>query len=146
MSGEARNIRRNRSTVSARVHCLPSLCFILHHFHSLISFASHLLSHGIIFPHFISNQFFPFSFCLPFNSLECACFNPFRLFIFAFTFFHAFVIVFLFHIPFHEKKSAIRLPLPLSHFCVRWPLNMVSLVFRASIWRNFLKRTYVIKV
>lgn len=104
MSGEARNIRRNRSTVSARVHCLPSLCFILHHFHSLISFASHLLSHGIIFPHFISNQFFPFSFCLPFNSLECACFNPFRLFIFAFTFFHAFVIVFLFHIPFHEKK------------------------------------------
>lgn len=44
------------------------------------------------------------------------------------------------------KKSAIRLPLPLSHFCVRWPLNVVSLVFRASIWRNFLKRTYVIKV
>lgn len=138
-----------------RVHCLPSnhsvLCCTISH--SLISFAFHRLSHTIIFSHFISDQFFTslqhvislspdmwfstVSVCLSFSLRECVRFNPFRLFIFTFTFFYAIVIGFYALYATSEGKISIHLPLSFS-----LDFDLASQCGAACVPREHLQKLY----
>lgn len=123
------------------IHC-SSKCIVCHQtilfyvapfsIHSSHSRISSSFAHNHIFSFHLGSIFFKFlqhvislspdmwfstvsvSVCLPFSLRECVRFNPFRLFIFTFTFFYAIVIGFYALYTTSERKISIHLPLSLS--------------------------------